>query len=75
METESRAFHRSFAAGAAALAIAISGQVLTSRSVEEAPPCPMAVRTLYARVSSHSTESLAQRVARAVIGAMLSGFC
>jgi hypothetical protein len=76
METslEARAFQRSFAGGAAALAIAMSGQMLTARTADNyASPCPMNARVVHASVAN-GAPSLAQRVARAVIAAALDGF-
>jgi hypothetical protein len=68
-----RAFQRSFAAGAAALAIAMSGQALTGQAAAQ-PSCPLTTRVVVSRVSTHTgSTSLAQRVARALIGAVLNG--
>ena len=67
-----KAFQRSFAAGAAALAIAMGGQALTSSP--EVRACPVSsVRIPAPHLSIHGT--LAQRVARALIGVMLNGIC
>jgi hypothetical protein len=68
-----QAFQRSFAAGAAALALAVSGQALTA-PVAYRSSCPtQAVRIPAPHLSIPGT--LAQRGARAVIGAMLNGWC
>ena len=78
---EARSFRRAFAAGLLTLGVAVSGQRATSQAVLERMP---AVRTAcsirafnvpapYAHAEEPS-RSLVQRVARAVIGAMLDGF-
>jgi hypothetical protein len=76
---EARTFRRAFAIGLLTLGVAVGGQVATSKLVasEAQPSCPIAARSAqnYAVHGGPRTDgSLAHRVARAVIGAMLCGF-
>jgi hypothetical protein len=74
---ESKTFRRAFAIGLMTLGVALGGQLATSTPA--AARCslphgrPSAARILFARVAPRAESGLAQRVARAVIGAMLGG--
>jgi hypothetical protein len=70
---EARMFRRAFAIGLLTLGVALAGQVATSQRADAGPQRPAAVRSLYAHVAPRAESCLAQRVARAVIGAVLSG--
>ena len=77
---ESRSWRRGFAAGFTALALAVGGQVAVRAADESAatPSCALSRRMVWSRFSHRAApradaQSLAQRVARAVIGAVLHG--
>lgn len=76
---ESKAFARAFAAGLLALALSVGGQVATGRG---AAGCPLdggdsvaaaVIASLRPAVRAHG--GVAQRVALAVLGAVLGGSC
>jgi hypothetical protein len=76
---EARTFRRAFAIGLLTLGVAVGGQVATSKldAPEARPSCPLTASSVqgYAVHGGPRPDgSLAHRVARAVIGAMLCGF-
>lgn len=77
--SESQSWRRGFAAGFMALALSVGGQVATRESqTEPVPSCPLSRNRLAGRLADrlipHAEErSLAQRVALAVLGAVLNG--
>ncbi len=78
---DSMPWRRSFAAGFLALGLATAGQVASSRLAAEAPSCPLAEpQGIAEQVIEHlkpaaRSHGIAQRVALAVLGAMLHGSC
>jgi hypothetical protein len=78
---ESRTWRRGFAAGFAALAVSVAGQMATSVPTQSNSSCPYAAQPgLAERVIDHlapraRTYGVAQRVALALLGAMLHGAC
>jgi hypothetical protein len=78
---EARTFRRAFAIGLLTLGVAVGGQVATQKLAgdEPQPSCPIAAMRSAQNYTVHGGPrtdggSLAHRVARAVIGAMLCGF-
>ncbi len=76
--TETTSWRRGFAAGFAALALAVGGQVATSgpEEVEAVESCPLARSATADRLAERFTPHLdahgiAQRVARALLGMVL----
>jgi len=78
---EAKAWRRGFAAGFLALGLSVTGQLATSRAAARATPCALPsqpgvaeqlIEHLKPAVRSHG---VAQRVALAVLGAMLHGTC
>ncbi len=78
---EAKAWRRGFAAGFLALGLSVAGQVAVSRAAGHASSCPLQaqpgiaeqlIEHLKPAVRSHG---VAQRVALAVLGAMLHGSC
>lgn len=76
--TETTSWRRGFAAGFAALALAIGGQVATSGSdeVDAVESCPLSrdatADRLAERLTPHvDAHGIAQRVARALVGMVL----
>jgi hypothetical protein len=78
---EAKAWRRGFAAGFLAFGLSVAGQMAASRTAADAPPCPLQaqpgvaeqlIERLKPAVRSHG---IAQRVALAVLGAMLHGSC
>ena len=78
---DARAWRRGFLAGFAALVFSLGGQVIASRSDVQETRCPLSAEpSLAERViervkPSVRTHSVAQRVALAVLGAMLHSTC
>ncbi len=78
---ESRTWRRGFAAGFAALAVSLTGQVATSASSQSNSSCPYGAQPGFAeRTIDHLAPrtrafGVAQRVALALLGAMLHGGC
>jgi hypothetical protein len=75
---ESQAWRRGFAAGFVALVLSIGGQVATRESDVQAGPCPLSRSRISQRFTHRAaphaeTAGLAQRVALAVLGAVLNG--
>jgi hypothetical protein len=80
---EAKEYRRAFAIGLLTLGVAVGGQLSTSRAEDR--PAALACKLSTARslagvarlreplLASRSEQSLAQRVARAVIGAVLNG--
>ena len=77
---ESRSWRRGFAAGFLALALSVGGHVATGVPASDTGvSCPL-TRARLARFRTRAaaeaeTQGLAQRVARAVLGAVLHGGC
>ena len=77
---ETRHWRRGFAAGVAALALAVGGQLAT-RTAEERTACPLSAEPSLAQQvlqrikPAVSAQGLPQRVALAVLGAMLGSSC
>jgi hypothetical protein len=75
---ESKSYRRAFAIGLLTLGVALGGQMATSKlEAGEVPHCafqPARAYVLYAPASPRTEAGLAQRVALAVIGAVLNGF-
>jgi len=77
---EAKTFRRAFAVGLLTLGVSLGGQMVTSRL--EAPSGANACSLMrpvnsyfpYARLAARPEGTIAQRVARAVIGAVLSSF-
>ena len=79
--SESQSWRRGFAAGFVALALSVGGQLAT-RAVDRSPEgsCPLARGAAFEHFPRRSAarveaQTLAQRVALAVIGAVLHGWC
>ena len=79
---ESKFWRRAFAVGFLALALSVGGQVVSSRLSAEPAVCPLSAQPgLAERVIQHlkptvrSHGGVAQRVALAVLGAMLHNDC
>ena len=79
---DSKFWRRGFAAGFLALALSVGGQVVSSRLSADAHSCPLAAQPGIAeRVIQHLKPSVrahggvAQRVALALLGAMLHDTC
>ncbi len=78
---ESQSWRRGFAAGFAALAVSLAGQLTTSASAQSDSSCPYAAQPGFAeRMIDHLAPraracGVAQRVALALLGAMLHGRC
>ena len=77
--TESQSWRRGFAAGFAALVLSVGGHLATSGGAPAESACSLSRTRLADRLAERFTpqveaRGLAQRVARAVIGAML-GTC
>ena len=78
---EARAWRRGFLAGIAALVLSVGGQLAVSRASAGEQQCPLAAQQpgLAEQVIAHLKPSLgmhvAQRVALAVLGAMLHSAC
>jgi hypothetical protein len=77
---ETRSWRRGFVAGFAALALSVGGQVATGADdvAEPAGSCPLSRGRLAERVSDRfaprmDAQDVAQRVAHAVVGAVLHG--
>ncbi len=76
---EGRTWRRGFAAGFAALAVSLAGQMATSVSTESNSTCPYAAQPgLAERMIDHlapraRSHGIAQRVALALLSAMLHG--
>jgi hypothetical protein len=78
---EVRSWRRGFAGGFAALLLAMAGQVTASRLASPEvcpvaqPEAPIAQRLIDKLVTSRDHRGLTQRVALAVLGAMLTHTC
>jgi hypothetical protein len=77
---EAKAWRRGFASGFLALALSVGAQIGVSRSEASHPTCPLAAseKGLAEQVIEHikptvRSHGVAQRVALAVLGAMLHG--
>jgi len=74
---ENSSYRRAFSIGLLTLSVALGGQMATSQAAPQCSVLPrrlLGTRALYARVAPRIDSGLAQRVARAVIGAVLNGF-
>lgn len=76
---EAKTFRRAVAVGLLTLGVGLGGQMASSRlETTQARVCtlsrPAPDYSLYARFAPRASGSIAQRVARAVIGAVLSSF-
>ena len=78
---ESKSWRRGFAGGFLALALSVAGQAASSRWQPDVESCPLRAQPgLAERVIQHlkpsvRTHGVAQRVALAVLGAMLHNSC
>jgi hypothetical protein len=77
---ETRSWRRGFAAGFAALALSVGGQLATGAddALDPAESCPLSRNRLADRMSDRfaprmNAQGIAQRVAHAVVGAVLHG--
>jgi hypothetical protein len=72
---EAKEYRRAFAIGLLTLGVAMGGQMATSLPAchAAAPQRPVASRVLYAHLAPRTETCLAQRVARAILGAVLNG--